>query len=161
MGVCDAEGCEEGQENNCIGGKRFLVADFRWTFASNLIIGVGGAPWSCVMATQMHNTIYLEWGIKFRALGKRKGRNNRGSDSQIRLKIKGESHPEKAWKMMITDEYEFIEYESAHVCPNRHCSKAWDMIVQCNHQTKHWFNQDLMSIFIDFCTLVYPTTKPR
>jgi len=31
-----------------------------------------------VIATQKHNTIYLEWGIKFGVLGENKGRNNKG-----------------------------------------------------------------------------------
>jgi len=49
-----------------------------------------------VIATQKHNTIYLEWGIKFGVLGENKGRNNKGCESQIRLKMREESQPRKA-----------------------------------------------------------------
>ena len=46
-----------------------------------------------ILATQKHNTIYLEWGIKFGVLGESKGTNIRGCESQIWLKMRGESHP--------------------------------------------------------------------
>ena len=84
------------------GGKYLLAGNESWShilaekLLQNIITRVGGGPCEHILAAQKHITIYLEWGIKFGALGENKGSNNRGCESQIWLKMRGESHPGKA-----------------------------------------------------------------